>query len=100
MSEIQNKDPLFRSKKMRNFGQAALTIDEYETAPVAIRQPGLFDVSHETFGLTPLRVLLNLEALFELATGSINIIASRIADRGLNTAGLKTTLEIFNLVDR
>lgn len=26
-------------------------IDEYETAPVAIKQPGLFDVSHETFRL-------------------------------------------------
>lgn len=26
-------------------------IDEYETTPVAIKQPGLSDVSHETFGL-------------------------------------------------
>lgn len=26
-------------------------IDEYKTAPVAIKQPGLSDVSHETFGL-------------------------------------------------
>lgn len=26
-------------------------IDEYETALVAIKQPGLSDVSHETFGL-------------------------------------------------
>lgn len=26
-------------------------IDEYETAPVAIKQPGLSDVSHETIGL-------------------------------------------------
>lgn len=25
--------------------------DEYETAPVAIKQPGLSNVSHETFGL-------------------------------------------------
>ena len=63
-------------------------------------QPGLFDVSHETFGLTPLRVLLNLEALLELAAGSINIIASRIANRGLDATGLKTTLEIFNLMNR
>lgn len=27
------------------------TVDKYETAPVAIKQPGLSDVSHETFGL-------------------------------------------------
>ncbi len=26
-------------------------IDEYETAPVVIKQPGLSGVSHETFGL-------------------------------------------------
>ena len=26
-------------------------IDKYETAPVAIKRPGLSDVSHETFGL-------------------------------------------------
>lgn len=28
-----------------------LKVDEYETAPVAIKQPGLSDVSHETFRL-------------------------------------------------
>ena len=26
-------------------------VDEYETAPVAIKHPGLSDVSHETFRL-------------------------------------------------
>ena len=75
-------------------------IDEYETAPVAIKQPGLSDVSHETFRLVPLRVLLNFETLLELPTSRIDIVATRVADRGLDTTGLKTALKVFYLMDR
>ena len=100
MSERQNKDPLFLSKKLLNNRSMRIS-DRYETAPVAIKQPGLFDVSHETFwGATPLRVLLNLEALLELAASSVDIVAARVTDRGLNATGLKTTLKVFNLMNR
>lgn len=51
-------------------------------------------------GCSPLHALLNLEALFELAASGVDIVASRVADRGLNTTGLKTTLKVFNLMDR
>ena len=51
-------------------------------------------------GCSPLHVLLDLEALFELAASGVDIVASRVADRGLNTTGLKTTLKVFNLMDR
>ena len=50
LSERQNKDPLFLAKKLLN-NRSMRIGDRYETAPVAIKQPGLFDVSHETFGL-------------------------------------------------
>ena len=40
------------SYKPKVLNNCALQInDRYETAPVAIRQPGPFDVSHETFRL-------------------------------------------------
>lgn len=90
MSERQNKDPLFLAKKLLN-NRAMQISDRYETAPVTIKQPGLSDVSHETFrldmkrlGWSPLRVLLNLEALFELPASSVDIVAARVTDRGLN----------------
>ena len=35
-------------------------------------------------GWSPLRVLLNLEALFELPASSVDIVATRVTDRGLN----------------
>lgn len=99
MSERQNKDPLFLSKKLLNNRSMRIS-DRYETAPVAIKQPGLFDVSHERLGWSPLRVLLNLEALLELAASSVDIVAARVTDRGLNATGLKTTLKVFNLMNR
>ena len=50
LSERQNRDPQVLAKKL--LSKRAMHIsDRYETAPVAIKQPGLFDVSHETFGL-------------------------------------------------
>ena len=64
-------------------------------------RPGAFDVSHETFGnVSPLCVLLNLEALLQLTTGRVDVVAAGIADRGLDAAGLKTALKIFDLVNR
>lgn len=64
-------------------------------------QPGLSDVSHETFwGATPLCVLLNFEALLQLSTSGVNIIATGVTNRGLNAAGFKTTLKILNLMNR
>ena len=51
-------------------------------------------------GWSPLRVLLNLEALLELASSSVDIVAARVTDRGLNATGLKTTLKVFNLMNR
>ena len=50
LAECQNRDPLFLAKKLLNDRVMQIS-DRYETAPVAIRQPGLFDVSHETFRL-------------------------------------------------
>ena len=64
-------------------------------------RPGAFDVSHETFvGVSPLCVLLNLEALLQLTTGRVDVVAAGIADRGLDAAGLKTTLKVFDLMNR
>lgn len=64
-------------------------------------QPGLFDVSHETFwGATPLCVLLNFEALLQLSAGGVNIIAARITDRGLDATRLKAALKILDLMNR
>lgn len=64
-------------------------------------QPEPFDVSHETFGsVSPLCVLLNFEALLQLTAGGIDVVATRIADRGLDAAGLKATLEVFDLMNR
>ena len=64
-------------------------------------QPGLSDVSHETFwGATPLCVLLDLETLLQLTAGGINIIAARITDRGLDATRLKAALKILNLMNR
>ena len=51
-------------------------------------------------GWSPLRVFLNLEALLELAASSVDIVAARVTDGGLNTTGLKTTLKVFNLMNR
>ena len=51
-------------------------------------------------GWSPLRVLLNFETLLELATSRIDIVATRVADRGLDTTGLKTALKVFYLMDR
>ena len=51
-------------------------------------------------GWSPLRVLLNLEALLQLTAGSVDIFAAGITDRGLDTARLKTALKIFDLVNR
>ena len=51
-------------------------------------------------GWSPLRVLLNLEALLQLTAGSVDIVAAGITDRGLDTARLKTALKIFDLVNR
>ena len=66
-----------------------------------ILQPGLFDVSHETFwGATPLCVLLNFEALLQLSAGGVNIVTTGVTNRGLDAAGLKTTLKILNLMNR
>lgn len=65
------------------------------------QQPGLFDVSHETFwGATPLCVFLNFEALLQLSAGGVNIIAARITDRGLDATRLKAALKILNLMNR
>ena len=50
--------------------------------------------------MSPLCVLLNLEALLQLTTSGIDVVATGIADRGLDAAGLKATLKIFNLVNR
>lgn len=64
-------------------------------------QPEQFDVSHETFGsVSPLCVLLNFEALLQLTAGGIDVVATGIADRGLDAAGLKATLEVFDLMNR
>ena len=64
-------------------------------------QPEPFDVSHETFGdESSLCVLLNLEALLQLTAGRVDVVATGIADRGLDAAGLKTTLKIFDLMNR
>ena len=66
-----------------------------------ILQPGLFDVSHETFwGATPLCVLLNFEALLQLSAGGVNIVTTGVTNRGLDATGLKTTLKILNLMNR
>lgn len=51
-------------------------------------------------GWSPLRVLLNLEALLQLTAGRVDIVAAGITDRGLDTARLKTALKIFDLVNR
>ena len=51
-------------------------------------------------GQTPLCVLLDLEALLQLTAGGINIIAARIADRGLDATRLKAALKILNLMNR
>lgn len=47
---MPERDPLFLAKKLSN-NRAMQISDRYETAPIAIKQPGLFDVSHETFRL-------------------------------------------------
>lgn len=49
---------------------------------------------------TPLCVLLNLEALLELAAGRVNIVASGVAYCGLDTTGLKAALKVFDLMNR
>ena len=49
---------------------------------------------------TPLCVLMDFETLLQLTAGGINIIAARITDRGLDAAGLKATLKIFDLMNR
>ena len=51
-------------------------------------------------GQTPLCVLLDLEALLQLTAGGINIIAARIADRGLDATRLKAALKVLNLMNR
>ena len=66
-----------------------------------ILQPGPFDVSHETFwSKTPLCVLLNFEALFQLSASGVNIVTTGVTNRGLDATGLKTTLKILNLMNR
>lgn len=47
---MPERDPLFLAKKLSN-NRAMQISDRYETATIAIKQPGLFDVSHETFRL-------------------------------------------------
>ena len=99
MSERQNKDPLFLSKKLLNNRSMRIS-DRYETAPVAISNRGCSMFHMKRLGWSPLRVLLNLEALLELAASSVDIVAARVTDRGLNATGLKTTLKVFNLMNR
>ena len=50
--------------------------------------------------VSPLRVLLNFESLLQLTAGSINVVATRIANRGLDAARFKATLKILDLVNR
>lgn len=50
--------------------------------------------------VSPLRVLLNFESLLQLTAGSVDVVAPRITNRGLDAARLKATLKILDLMDR
>ena len=83
MSERQNKDPLFLAEKLLIIARYRLAIDMKQPR-LQLNNRGCSMFHMKRLGWSPLRVLLNLEALFELPASSVDIVAARVTDRGLN----------------